>query len=102
MRWDEGDENRALDESYLRVEYQTLRKLPQTGNIVFTVRIYLDPLAFVGCHSRRQQHVKGLYDSLAGLDEAQLAYKGLANWRDRLLAHLEAAGTETVATKESL
>jgi hypothetical protein len=29
----------------LRTEYQTLSRLPQTGQILFTVRTYVDPLA---------------------------------------------------------
>ena len=29
---------------FLRVERQTLRKLPRTGDILFTIRIYVDPL----------------------------------------------------------
>ena len=31
--------------AFIRVERQTLRKLPASGDILFTIRIYLDPLA---------------------------------------------------------
>jgi hypothetical protein len=36
-----GDAGRAL---FLRVERQTLRRLPQTGAALFTIRVWLDPL----------------------------------------------------------
>jgi hypothetical protein len=31
--------------NFIRVERQTLRRLPKTGGIVFSIRIYADPLA---------------------------------------------------------
>ncbi|MAB04264.1 MAG: hypothetical protein CL688_06750 [Candidatus Puniceispirillum sp.] len=35
----------TCDQIHLRVERQTLRKLPQTGNILFTIRTYLAPVS---------------------------------------------------------
>jgi hypothetical protein len=32
----------------LRVERQTLRRLPRSGAIVFTIRVYMTPLAELG------------------------------------------------------
>ena len=32
----------------LRVEHQTLRRLPRTGAVVFTIRVYMTPLAELG------------------------------------------------------
>ncbi len=40
-------ENEALDLLHLRVERQTVRLLPQTGAVLFTIRISLDPLRAV-------------------------------------------------------
>jgi len=37
----------ALDRLYLRVERQTVLKLPETGAIIFTIRICMDPLRAV-------------------------------------------------------
>lgn len=42
-----AEPSRALDELFLRVERQTIRKLAATGAVVFTIRISLDPLATV-------------------------------------------------------
>ncbi len=44
--------------AFIRVERQTLRKLPKSGDILFTIRIHLDPLAVLGTasgprHARR-------------------------------------------------
>ena len=36
---------KAVADLHLRVERQTIRKLPQTGAVVFTIRICVDPLA---------------------------------------------------------
>ena len=36
--------NKHIDDLHLRVERQTIRKLPQTGALVFTIRISVDPL----------------------------------------------------------
>ena len=35
----------TYDQIHLRVERQTLRKLPQTGNVLFTIRTYLAPVS---------------------------------------------------------
>ena len=37
--------------AFIRVERQTLRKLPQSGDILFTIQIYLDPLGMIACHA---------------------------------------------------
>ena len=37
----------ALDQLYFRVERQTVRKLPNTGAVLFTIRVCVDPLAAV-------------------------------------------------------
>jgi len=62
---------------FIRSEYQTLRKLPVSGDIVFTIRIHIDPMAALGAHVERERLCAGLIDALNGLDSAQLAYKGL-------------------------
>ena len=83
-----GDENFAT--AFMRVERQTLRKLPVSGDILFTIRIYLDPLGVLARQPDRAQLARGVVEQLAGLDEAQLDYKGLTADRDRLIAYLRA------------
>src|SRR6267154_4080244 len=40
--------NRLPERMRLRVERQTLRRLPRSGAIVFTIRVYMTPLAELG------------------------------------------------------
>jgi hypothetical protein len=77
-----------LANAFIRVERQTLRKLPVSGDILFTIRIYLDPLAVLRNHPDRQDIAASFAGQLSALDTAQLDYKGLTADRDRLVAHL--------------
>ncbi|MFZ1813996.1 MAG: DUF3445 domain-containing protein [Rhizobiaceae bacterium] len=74
--------------SFLRVEHQTLRKLAASGFILFTIRIHVDPLASLARHAERRRIASGLIESLKRLDDEQVAYKGIANGRDRLVTRL--------------
>jgi hypothetical protein len=76
------------DPVFLRVERQTLRKLPQTGAIVFTIRISLDPLEALAAHPEAGRIATSLIGQIETLDPAQLDYKGLTLERQRLLARL--------------
>lgn len=76
--------------TYIRVERQTLRKLPQSGAILFTIRIHVDPLSTFAQIPDGRDLAMGLATQLAALDERQLAYKGYAADRDRLVAALRA------------
>jgi len=75
--------------AFIRVERQTLRKLPVSGDILFTIRIFLDPLEVLSRHDDRKRIATSFASQLAALDEAQLDYKGLTGDRDRLIAALE-------------
>jgi len=81
--------------AFIRVERQTLRKLPVSGDILFTIRIHLDPMAVLGRHPERARLAAGFAAQLSALDIEQLDYKGLTADRDRLvgmLGAMEAAG----------
>lgn len=71
--------------AFVRVERQTLRKLPQSGDILFTIRIYLDPLGWLADHPERAAVAGSFADQLMALDQAQLDYKGFTADRDRLV-----------------
>ncbi|UVK47269.1 DUF3445 domain-containing protein [Mesorhizobium sp. AR07] len=74
--------------AFIRVERQTLRKLPASGDILFTIRIHLDPLAVLARHPDRATLAVSFVAQLEALDLAQLDYKGLTSDRDRLIAVL--------------
>ncbi len=78
----------APDEAVVRVERQTLTKLPKTGAIVFTIRIYLDPVRLFEKHVDGRRLALALAEQLEALDEPQLLYKGLDRQRSRLVARL--------------
>lgn len=79
----------TLAKLFLRVERQTLRRLPGTGDILFTIKIHHDPLAVLGSQSERAAIASGLSAQLLELDEDQLRYKGLVRARDEILAALK-------------
>lgn len=78
----------APDEAVVRVERQTLTKLPKTGAIVFTIRIYLDPVTLFEKHADGRRLALALAEQLEALSEPQLLYKGLDLQRSRLVARL--------------
>jgi dimethylamine monooxygenase subunit A len=75
--------------AFLRVERQTLRKMPVSGDILFTIRIHLDPLLALQSQPNASELASSLAGQLMALDAAQLAYKGLASNRDTLVERLK-------------
>jgi len=78
-----GDDE-AVARCFVRVERQTLRKLPRSGDILFTIRIHLDPLDALARHSDRARIAETFAQQLEGMQAAQLDYKGLTADRARL------------------
>ncbi|TGQ71175.1 DUF3445 domain-containing protein [Mesorhizobium sp. M00.F.Ca.ET.186.01.1.1] len=81
-RFPDGD---VKAHAFIRVERQTLRKLPVSRDILFTIRIHLDPLAVLARHPDRATLALSFAAQLKALDIAQLDYKGLTSDRDRLV-----------------
>ncbi len=81
-------------QAFIRIERQTLRKLPNSGDILFTIRIYLDPLTMLARHPEKAQLASSFAGQLAALNLDQLDYKGLTADRDRLVAVLEKMAAE--------
>lgn len=83
-----------LADPHLRVERQTLRKLPETGALLFTVRIHILRLADLEAAQPRTAEIRAvaadLAAALAALSEDALAFKNLGLARDPLLARLRA------------
>jgi hypothetical protein len=88
---DRSAEDRALHPNgvtdyFIRIERQTLRKMPVSGDILFTIRIHLDPLAAL---KSEPAAIGPFREQLCGLDAAELAYKGLTGKRDQLVKSLD-------------
>ena len=73
---------------HLRLERQTLRKLPATGDILFTIRIFIDPLEALEKHEHGAELAAAIASQLAEMSDSQISYKGLAEERRRLLDRL--------------
>jgi dimethylamine monooxygenase subunit A len=75
-------------DSFLRVERQTLRKLPTSGDILFTIRIYLDPITALAREPDAVRLMLSLADQLQAMTPEQAAYKGLLAKREAMIALL--------------
>lgn len=75
-------------EAFVRVERQTLRRLPESGDILFTVRIHIDPFEAFRRHPEGGRLAAALREEILGLDADQLAYKALTEHRDAVAAAL--------------
>ena len=85
QRSDYPTDVRAATPLYLRVERQALRRLPETGAVVFSIRVYVHPLRQL----RGQEAVwRGLSRAIQALSPAQRRYKGV----DRVQPALDALG----------
>jgi heme-dependent oxidative N-demethylase alpha subunit-like protein len=91
-RFPDGD---VRAHAFIRVERQTLRKLPSSRDILFTIRIHLDPLAVLARHPDRATLALSFAAQLEALDLDQLDYKGLTSDRDRLISVLNHMATDT-------
>lgn len=74
---------------FLRREYQTLVKLPGTGDILFSIRVNTDPMEGLAAEPGVAIRLAG---QLRALDDAQLAYKGMTGLNHALADALEANG----------
>jgi hypothetical protein len=75
----------VLGAVHLRIERQTLRRLSETGAVVFTIRTHLTPLIEVAADPDRRRL---LHATLAALPADVVVYKGMAMFMASLLEAL--------------
>ncbi|WP_117191856.1 heme-dependent oxidative N-demethylase family protein [Rhizobium terrae] len=85
--------------AYLRVERQTLRKMPVSGDILFTIRIYLDPVTAIRSQPNAAELATSLANQLEEMTEAQIDYKGLSAKRPGLVAMLRELAATPLAVE---
>ncbi len=73
---------------FLRVEHQTLRKLPVSGDIVFSIRIHLDPIEALNNRKDKAQLTKDFIATIQSMNEDEQDYKGLDEGKERLIKRL--------------
>ena len=77
----------AADALWYRAKRQSLRQLPKTGAVAFTIRVHICPLASLKAHG---DALDLLWEAIEAAPEDLRHYKGLdvlapviANWRDK-------------------
>lgn len=79
----------GINDIFLRMESQTLRKLAESGQILFTIRTYVEPLG-------RWAAIPGALESLVEMLELMTLqmrdYKGVELFEDALKAHIASNG----------
>lgn len=68
-----ADPQEGADLLHLRVERQTIRRLPESGGVLFTIRVAIDPVRALAPEDR-----PGLAEAWRGISRAGHAYKGWA------------------------
>ena len=76
----------AGDRLWLRVERQTLRRLPDSGAVLFAIRVHVYPLARIAAHAEVAARLAG---AVRALPEETARYKSIAPFRAAALAYLE-------------
>lgn len=84
-----GEQTSGGTEHFLRVERQTLTKLPKSGDILFTIRIYVDPFDALLKREDKSEIAKGFIKLLGMMNAEELDYKGLDEGRDILISRLQ-------------
>ena len=74
---------KVVKDLYLRVERQTIRKLPVHGSIVFTIRVHVDPLLSI---SKNQDLLNGLDLAIKNLPQEMKDYKSINKIEKEVLA----------------
>lgn len=78
----------VLENSFLRLEKQTLRRLPKTRAVAFSIRTSIHRLSDVTADPNRRREMGS---TLASLDEATIRYKGFANFYEALVSALHSS-----------
>jgi hypothetical protein len=84
----------AGEKLWIRMERQTLRRLPRTQDVLFTIRVHIRPLQQLLAYPDR---AATLASAIRGMPEPLRLYKSLPPFLDAVLAWLDrAAGTTNV------
>ncbi|KAE8355005.1 hypothetical protein BDV28DRAFT_63773 [Aspergillus coremiiformis] len=86
VSWNSAEKNRAVGCHFFRSERQSLRRLPRTGAVVFTIRTYFEPVTALA----REPFVPGrLASAIRSWGEDVARYKGREKYGEVLLEYLD-------------
>ena len=83
----------AGDMVYMRCERQTLRRLPYTGWILFTIKTYLDKVSKLHKYPKEAQNLSSL---LRSAPTTLLSYKNINHFLEPLLVYLDELADQKV------
>lgn len=84
--WGTAEKNKAVEHHYFRSERQSLRRLPRSGGVVFTIRTYFEPITKIA----KEPGVPGrLASAIRSWGEDVSRYKGRERYGDVLLEYLD-------------
>ncbi|RLL96767.1 hypothetical protein CFD26_102291 [Aspergillus turcosus] len=94
VSWNTAQKNKAIEHHYFRSERQSLRRLPRSGAVVFTIRTYFEPITEIA----KEPYVPGrLASAIRSWDEDVSRYKGRERYGEVLLEYLDKKHAEQVA-----
>jgi len=89
--WVTAEKNKAIEHHWFRSERQSLRRLPRTGGVVFTIRTYFEPITKVA----EEPGVPGrLASAVRSWGEDVSRYKGRDRYGEVLLEYLDKKAEE--------
>ncbi|KAL3427506.1 mannosyl transferase [Phlyctema vagabunda] len=91
--WFTAEKNKAIKHHYFRSERQSLRRLPRSGGVVFTIRTYFHPITEI-CE---EPYVPGrLASAVRSWGDDVSRYKGKERYEEVLLEYLDQKHKEQV------
>lgn len=91
--WFTAEKNKAISHHYFRSERQTLRRLPRSGGVVFTIRTYFHPITEIA----EEPYVPGrLASAVRSWGDDVSKYKGKERYQEVLLEYLDQKHREQV------
>lgn len=84
--WNNAEKSTVIESHHFRTERQTLRRLPRSGGVVFTIRTYFDRISKVA----QEKGVPGrLASAIRSWGEETASYKGREKYGEVLLEYLD-------------
>lgn len=94
VSWNTAQKDKAIENHFFRSERQSLRRLPRSGGVVFTIRTYFEPITTVV----QEPYVPGrLASAIRSWGDDVSRYKGKEKYGDVLLEYLDRKHEEQVA-----
>ncbi|PYH28616.1 dolichyl-P-Man:Man(6)GlcNAc(2)-PP-dolichol alpha-1,2-mannosyltransferase [Aspergillus neoniger CBS 115656] len=86
VSWSTAQKNKAIENHWFRSERQSLRRLPRSGGVVFTIRTYFEPITRIV----EEEYVPGrLASAVRSWGDDVAVYKGRERYGDVLLEFLD-------------